>query len=396
MKKYSWIVALMIALTVIFISCGADPLPPPPKDDSETFEDVDLAKDGEIVFNYINADTQKGWATDGHNEAKSKLGIKIEDLQAAKYLVVELKEGQPAGGLQLIWGGIGEALDNSDIPKGGGTPNHGWMQTNITDNTGKPDITKGVTLEGNVLKIQLSKALLRYDLYTGTLKDIKILFGYYSTNVDSLGITKAYLQISSIPPEFTPATSITITPPAGPLARSNIKLAATIAPAGTTVQGITWQIVDKKGNLKPITEVDFAPIYKMNEGFNPPVKTSTIESRSKDTIVVSKPEGGKVIVRATLKDGGEDKDKKKIDITADLEITVGPNPFYPSYQNSITVGGVKSGDRPKWEFKKSDDGDGALSDLFEAKYIVIASLYTAAKSTIATVQWTFQGDGRKC
>jgi len=84
---------------------------------------------------------------------------------------------------------------------------------------------------------------------------------------------------------------------------------------GTSVQTVTWEIVG--GTLQFPAEVDFALSNKSFDGYKLP-----------DTIYVSKAEGGKVKVRATLKNGGEDTDKNKIDIVSDVyEIVVGPNYF---------------------------------------------------------------------
>jgi hypothetical protein len=129
----------------------------------------------------IDQDAQtKGWLTDGTDNKESDLAV--EDLVAAKYLVLELGKA-PVGSLQVIWQG------DSD--------NWGWNQTNgVLSNNGIPDAEKGVTLSKDfVLKIELSKTLVKYDDFVNCIK-AKLIIAYYSTGIADLGITKAYLEMA--------------------------------------------------------------------------------------------------------------------------------------------------------------------------------------------------------
>jgi len=315
MKKFSLIVALMIALTVIFISCGADydPPPPPPPPEGETFIDVDLG----TTFNYFagQPDNQAGWATDGQSEIDKtvgKLGLKAEDFQTAKYLVIEVKAAVdvPAG-ITLIWGG-----EPSSALKALGVGNPGWNDKPVVvGGKGEP----GTTVAGKKITIELAKALNRYDAFSDpSVTELKLVVQSWNAKIAEF-VDKAYLQISSLPPEFFPATAITVNPITGKLARTNIQLTATITPKGTntttSVQAVTWEIV---GGLAYPADVDFA--YSTPVGIN--------STKLPDTIFVSKTGGGKVKVRATLKNGGEDADKNKIDVVSDVyEIVVGANPY---------------------------------------------------------------------
>jgi len=365
MKKFSLIVTLMIALTVIFISCGADyaPAPPPPPPEGETFTDVQLGTD----YNYFGgqAENQAGWATDGHNEATKKLGLKLEDFQTAKYLVLELKSGGIQGGISIIWGGYGENKAEESL----GLSNAGWMSQQIVSNGGEPDASKGAVLSGNKLTIELPKALIRYDGFTSpVITEVKIVIAYYQ-GIANL-IDKAYLQISSIPLPFDPADSIKIKTPANPVSFSEITLEADITPSGTTVQQITWEIVSG-GTLKAPKEVDFL----VNLPLGPTV------TKSPNKIYVDKLEGGTVKVKATLKGGGADK----ADLTDELLITVGSNPF-----GGITISGARDAtgsETNKWPIKAD------LAAETPAKWFVVVS-YGSTKfgtTNIGSTQWVIQG-----
>jgi len=379
MKKYSWIVALMLALTVIFIGCGADPLPPV-IDDSETFTDVELGTD----YNYFGGQpaNQKGWATDGQNDITKKLGIKLEDFQAAKYLVLELKEGGIKGGVHIVWGATcATKAEEADL----GLSNTGWMSQQIVSDGGDPDTAKGATLstDKKTLKIELSKALNRYDAYTSdTLTEVKLVVLYYQ-GVDNL-VDNAYLQISNKPIPFVPATKIEINAPLNPVALSDIKLTATITPADASVQLVTWQIVQAGTTYEVYEEIDFKRTYVMDDRFSPSVKTDVIESRARDTIFVLIKDAGKVVVKATLKDAGEDKDGKKIDIvSATFEINVGFNPFGPLVGARDATGT----DANKWPIREE------LAAAIPAKWFVVVS-YGSSKfgtsSHIGNTQWVIQ------
>ena len=125
-----------------------------------------------------NGGTQQGWATNGY-EGKYNTGLDIEDLIKAENLIVWMS-GKPTGGLQLIWQGTGPGVSPTD-----------WNQTEILNNKGEADFSKGsyITQDG-ALVIELSIALKDYNKFV-TLTGGKILLGYYSNTVDDLMITNA-------------------------------------------------------------------------------------------------------------------------------------------------------------------------------------------------------------
>jgi hypothetical protein len=128
-------------------------------------------------FTAINNDNQKGWGSNGTDDKETTLDI--EDLKAAKFLVLELSK-KPTGGLQVIWQGDGNSWD--------------WAQNDgILSDTGSPSASKGATLSGdNELKIELSKALKDYSKLAASTK-AKIFVAYYTGGVAGLGVTRAYL-----------------------------------------------------------------------------------------------------------------------------------------------------------------------------------------------------------
>ncbi|MDR0301859.1 MAG: Ig-like domain-containing protein [Treponema sp.] len=336
-------------------------------------------------YNYVAGwpDCQKGWATDGHDEATPTLGYKKEDFQAAKYLTLELKD-EIKGGVYLIWGlSWVEGQDYDDVAALG-LPNPGWMQKQIVSDDGIPIADSGAILDGNILKIEFAKALSRYDVYSTCNYDLKLCVAYYASSIDDF-IDSAYLLISDEPPAFYPAAKVEIVAPSwNPTAREEIRLTAitaNITPEYSSVQAVTWEIVSKAGSLT-YPEVDFAPIYYWDNNFDPPIKTKIIGSKAKDVIIVSKAEGGKVTVRAILKDAGLDSSGNKIDIvSADLDINVGPNPF-PGKLNGATYLEQQSYAYDSWSISE------ALAATVPPRYFVVAIYGSKLEDDrIGTTQW---------
>jgi hypothetical protein len=155
---------------------------------------------------------QQGWATAGFqwnddsvtpNEWKTvdDKGYKLDDFQKAVYLVLEVADGQPEGGIDLIWGGNDNTTTDGKIGGLGA-----WNSTAIFSSTGNPASSKGVEKEGNKITIQLNKALANYDKYIGeTATAVRLVIAYYGTGsggLAELGITAAYLLVSDDEPEL--------------------------------------------------------------------------------------------------------------------------------------------------------------------------------------------------
>ncbi|MDR1689020.1 MAG: hypothetical protein LBS21_10475 [Clostridiales bacterium] len=114
-----------------------------------------------------NNANQMGWATDGTDGNSTSL--MMEDLAANKFLVLELGAA-PAGGMQFIWQGDGNAWawDQTD----GVIPDEGTSETLIV--------------------IDLSKTAKGYAKMIASTQ-VKFFLGYWSNTVADLKITNAYL-----------------------------------------------------------------------------------------------------------------------------------------------------------------------------------------------------------
>jgi hypothetical protein len=205
MKKI-WLVLLAFVLVFGMISCsdggGGGKKPPPPTGELTR---VDL---GDYNTWGGNKDSQLGWATTGYqwkddsvspNEWKTveDKGYKLEDFQKAVYLVLEIADGQPAGGVQLIWGG-NDANTADGVTGGPGA----WNAAAIFTDSGAAVGSLGATKEGNTIKIELARAFAskKYADYiadtTTALRLVVQYFGSGSQPLSLLGITEAYLLVS--------------------------------------------------------------------------------------------------------------------------------------------------------------------------------------------------------
>jgi hypothetical protein len=150
-------VALLIALafSAFFIGC-IDPLVV--EIDTDTYTEFELTG-----FNAVggNAENQAGWATDGLASSgditvKGDIGLTVEKLQSARYLVVEVNDGYPKNNFETIWGSwnaAGDQLGN-------------WQQfSNITSGSGGAPNPGMGTMDGNIMKLDMSKILKNYPLF---------------------------------------------------------------------------------------------------------------------------------------------------------------------------------------------------------------------------------------
>lgn len=133
-------------------------------------------------FTAINSDTQKGWCTNGVDNITTALTI--EQLTSAKTLILELSKA-PTGGLQIIWQGDGDSWT--------------WNQTDGVIPDAGSDQTK--------IEIDLASTLKNYEAFKASTQ-VKVFLGYYSDNIDGLGVTKAYLVSDAA--ATTPAASTNV------------------------------------------------------------------------------------------------------------------------------------------------------------------------------------------
>jgi hypothetical protein len=129
--------------------------------------------------NWINNVNQQGWKVNGTDGDTTTLPLK--KLLDAKNLVLEVTV-LPGGGGSIIWQG-----DADDA----------WKSKAIFANDGGGAIAdNGVSITGNTITIELSKALPDYDKFVTCTEWAKFLIQYYgpdSANFDTLGLVSAKL-----------------------------------------------------------------------------------------------------------------------------------------------------------------------------------------------------------
>jgi len=245
MKKYSWmIVALLVALTFTFISCGADYVAPPP--DPDPLEPYELG-----AFNAFGSTpkTQAGWATgenfiytgsagtkdgDVPGTVAKNLEYDIEKFHGAKFLDLEMVDAPSFGNVDLIWGD-----DDGESGQGLG----GWHEGKGACVGGAPAAGKAeiIDVDGKkVLRINLANALVDYQNYLAT-NEVRLIVACYE-GLDKL-FKKATLQVSSKKAPFAPITNITLKEDKFAYV-SSLKLEANFTPADATKQIVIWSIID--------------------------------------------------------------------------------------------------------------------------------------------------------
>jgi len=244
MKKYSWIVALLLALAFSFISCGVAPV----EIESPIVTYTEVALDNGMNVWAGGKDQQQGWATGAgfkflgvgdKLESAKDAGYKADDFKAAQFLQFELQPGAPKGGVQIIWG----AAEGNDKNISG------WNSNKLTTDSG--DILDGVGVKvekgegdkGDIWKVELKKALANF----GQLKnadEVKILLQYYTDKgIPSLYVeNSAKLLIPNIEVPFKEITKLTLKTNEFPYT-SSLKLEAVFEPEDATEQLVIWSIV---------------------------------------------------------------------------------------------------------------------------------------------------------
>jgi len=198
LKKFTWIVALLAALTIV-IGCtnaGIDPEWDDPDKDFKKIDLIALDDDGEkVIFNTFAGQPEKqaGWATDGYiddeNGVTVESTLKVSDFTGARFLVIETAKN-PTGGLHLVW-------------QSKNFPDNGWKTQDksvLADNSNaNPGTTKktGNTYGGATIRIDLPIALgTTYGNFLAATDFMRFVLAYYSPDLDGLDIQEAYLLIS--------------------------------------------------------------------------------------------------------------------------------------------------------------------------------------------------------
>jgi hypothetical protein len=341
-KKNSWIVALLVALSfsIFFIGC-IDPLAEG-SGDGGTYTKFELTK-----FNAWggNAENQQGWGSDGAKWDNGKktvesIGLTVEMLQKARYLVVEVNDGFPKNNFETIW----SSWDESGEPIGN------WEQfSNITGSGG--DLNPGFgKREGNTLTLEMPKILKNYSVFMdSSTASITLLIQHWGNGGTGACIKSAHLLISEEPVPHENVTGITLVGGAFKW-KKEFALNATVAPTFATNQKILWSIrkwVSKDGtktidldadltsyesfvaknDLKG--KVDFKTTYNDNDdpvyGRSAIIATDGINS------------AGTVTLLATIKNGLQDPDTEAFsDFTATFTIIISDSVDYVVPAGDIT------------------------------------------------------------
>jgi hypothetical protein len=368
LKKNSWIVALLVALsiTAFFIVTGCVPALVV-EEDNEVYEEYPLDKGYNAWAGQVY---QKGWATggikfQGKGDAiviAKDLGYDIEMFQKATKLKIEMPDASyPRSGVDIIWGGEDE---NGDSGKAGGM----WNQQPIAGGSGDIDTTFAKK-DGNVLIIDLQKALKNYSAYTKAAK-LKIVM---QVNAPSYGdveglVQKAFLMIPATPPPFVNVDTIGDLDPKTMYWTNEMVLSAKVNGVkgkDATNQQISWAI--KSFRPPPVGGVPSPLIALPNLDLYDPASVAAYETKLtalkaivwwaqeeyiiddsvtpvykglRDVVGTIAAPGetlavGTVTLVATIKNAIEDKDGKPSDLSKEKTFTI-TNPLKLNYKLGST------------------------------------------------------------
>jgi hypothetical protein len=256
LKKNSWIIALLLALSLTaFIIIGCVP-PVEVEEDNEVYEEYPLDKGYNAWAGQVY---QKGWAIGGIKfqgkgdklETAKDLGYDIDMFRNATKLKIEMPDASyPRSGVAIIWGGEDESGDSG---KAGGM----WNQQEIAGGSGDVDTTFAKK-DGNVLIIDLTRALKNYPAYTKAAK-LKIVM---QVNAPSYGdveglVQKAFLMIPATPPPFKSVGNMSLVRNYMYYTSPGFEIEAKILPSDATNQTVNWAIVGwgPTGSVNPTIEL---------------------------------------------------------------------------------------------------------------------------------------------
>jgi len=330
-KKNSWIVALLVALSfsALFIGC-IDPLVAPPEDKG-AYTEFELTE-----FNVWgdNTENQAGWATDG-SKSKGKpvknIGLTVEMLQQARYLVVEVNDGFPKNNFETIYDSfdaagnrIGDWQQFSSITSSGGVLNPGMGERT-----------------GNTLKLPMEKILKNYstNFMDSSVTEIHLIIQHWGNGGTGACIKSAKLLISDEPPPFNSATDITLPGADGSFTyQKEFSLsAATVAPSYASKQKILWSIrkwVSGDGLTKfdlDLAGTNLAEIAKAKAGIKGKVDFKTTYNENDEATqgraAIVATDGfnsiGTVTLLATIKDAVYDETTEKYsDLTKRFTVSI--------------------------------------------------------------------------
>jgi len=244
-KKNSWIVALLLALTLTALFTGC----------------IDALADAEAGMTYTEVALgdfnvwggqgyQRGWAVGGlkflgvgdKSEVAADKGYKNEDFAKATKLVIEMEDAtHPSGNLDIIWGAANEKGDS--VGKD-------WIQTGGIKSS----------KEGNILTIDLT-AMKDYASYKGGNYAMRKLVLQAGGEKGGLPfVKKAKLLIPDKVP-FVAVTGMSLTKSEFPWT-GELKLEGVFTPEDATNQIVNWSIK----SWTPVIGTKIEPVYPAGQG----------------------------------------------------------------------------------------------------------------------------------
>jgi len=301
-KKNSWIVALLLALTLTAFFAGC--IAAPPEAPEEEYEEVELG-----AFNVWGGQTyQRGWSVGGLKfsgvgdkpEVAKDLGYDNDSFIKATKLKIEMEDStHPNGNLDIIWGAADENGDSVGLD---------WKQT------GAIPFVK----DGNVITVDLTEMgdYAKYkDASVGAKRKIVLQAGAEKAGLPF--VKKAWLLVPVKEEPFVSLTGLTLKSSGGVTGKP-FELVPIFDPEKPTVQSVTWAIYkDTSVEVNNSAEAEWADD---NTSFN-----VAGAAKSKNKIISNKvantsdPGPWTVKVKATLKAAKLGKDAEGNDKYEDFE-----------------------------------------------------------------------------
>jgi len=348
MKKYSWIAALLLALTVIFIGCGVDPIEPPkPEKEPLIVEAKDIVlkpmgstfgsgTEGTGDYAGTKVDKNKFILIHGGSARAGSVGFGLEfpkGYEDYNYVIVGFKITKFADGAVTLTTKKNSKMEAPDGYEGNWTSvavdGHTQYSNGFAVGTG---LAKGEEGTSPPMKLSLFDGSIWYQFnsysedYEGAKNQTpnNALAAQPNQNW-AVEVTNVYFTSTpEVPGEeevepFVPVTKVELKEKSV-VKGSELKLQAIITPIDATNQKVTWSIKSFKtlaGNVITdatlLSKVDFK-VVDNNSGVDGSVWTGT--SKSPDTIVAV--EAGTVTVVAIVVNGtetGVNYVEKNLDIT---------------------------------------------------------------------------------
>jgi hypothetical protein len=410
MKKYSWIVALLLALsfTALFISCGEafDATRLEPKPWVIDAKDIKLEKIGSNEGASAEGNTFTNQAKGGASSTgfawkvpteKNADGFEWSNFEKVRVTIKIVDLKQPAAGVS--YNAKTDRAMGTDVNRFGETKQY----ANATIVTGGPGDEAYADYPTAKFK-DSGEIAFQYNCWEGN-SDIVAGGGRTEPN-HKIEVGFTFFTKMEGEKDFVPVTNIELVVTKG-FTYTDFKLEAKITPADATNQEIIWAIFPKAAtegsgtsmitSKTTIDDVEFqripaANVTEVTDDSTWPWSTSTSDAsinqgrNGKYPNIIIATEDGKVNIVALIKDGkGPGEDYIQRDLVIDIDLLV-----FPKFSNAKSLGLPTA--TYQWTFGTGIDKHGTSADLFGATYFVIAATMTPNPAGIGGIQLTVQGD----